>query len=515
MYEINQYLVIFGETRVEPGLPRTPGADFHVFKNDRGEPMENLTHVFGHYPLQAIEPLFPGKTNRAYPGGIERLFRIESTDLPALEAMKADFVERFRVEYVEPDHVHRPDMELAILNDAFFPMQYALRNTGQTIGGVQGIPGADINAFGAWSYTQGSRDVVLAIIDSGLARNHPEFAGRVMDGYSFVENNSDWADRHGHGTAVTSVAAATGNNGRLMAGLDWHARILPVRVGNEIVFTTDVVRGLVFAADRGANVANISSGGTSYSRAYNDAVNYALENGVIITASMGNNNTGGTRYPAAYGGVIAVGATNKRDERAVPLGGGNPETSGSNYGDHIDFVAPGNRIALLAGQGFNQVVYGSGTSVSAPLVAAVITLMLSLDPKLTRDQVYDILKSTTRPQLGVTEPDTGWDRYHGWGRVDAGAAVLAASGHPLPEGPVTRVYPNPTPGKIHFSLREFLPGESFVAEVYGLRGEVILRQDFVADRFQYTIDLAGQRGGLYFLRVIKGDRAGVTKFIKY
>jgi hypothetical protein len=228
---------------------------------------------------------------------------------------------------------------------------------------------------------------------------------------------------------VASVAAATGGNGQLMAGVDWNCKIMPVKVidAQGRALYSDIISGLRYAADNSAKVINLSEAGTTVSQALEDAVSYAKDRGAIVVASMGNDNIDTPYYPAAYSTVIAVGATNSKDQRAVPFSC--TDSGGSNYGSKIDFVAPGDVLIALSNTNPTDITAWCGTSVAAPMVSGTVTLMLAVNPALTFDQVYSALKTGARDQVGLTSEDTqGWDEYYGWGRIDAYRSLVAATG---------------------------------------------------------------------------------------
>ncbi len=377
---------------------------------------------------------------RPLPGGVERIFVAEIADGESLEDALRDLAANPDVEYAEHDYimhadeagppVFRPMISPRLdSGDPFFFQQWGLQNTGQYFGGYAGTPGMDINAVRAWDITTGNSDTILAILDTGIIFNSPEFEGRILPGYDFVNNDdlpSDDDFRSGHGTKMAGIAAATGGNDWLIAGMNWKCRILPVKIldasgsGSYGIFAL----GIMFATDKGARVVSISAGGSATSAVLADAINYAQSHGVIIVASMGNNNVEfPANYPAASPGVIAVGAINNRGQRAAPYScSGASPLSGSNYGNHISFVAPGDQVLSLSNIDQYQLANspGCGTSDAVPYVSGLISLMLGVNPELTHDQVYEALKAGARDQIGLANEDApGWDKYYGWGLIDA------------------------------------------------------------------------------------------------
>jgi hypothetical protein len=398
-----------------------------------------LTRNTADARLARVKQLRPIKSDvvtrmRPLPGGVERIFVAEIADGENLEDALRDLAANPDVEYAERDYIMHADeavppafrpMSSPRLDpgDPFFTQEWGLQNTGQYFGGYAGAPGMDINAVRAWDITTGDSNTILAILDSGIVFNSPEFEGRILRGYDFVNNDAIPMDDFGHGTKMAGIAAATGENGFLIAGVNWNCRILPVKIldaqGNGSY--DNFAQGIIFATDQGAKVVSISAGGTGASVTLANAISYAQSHGVIIVASMGNNNVEfPTRYPAAYPGVIAVGAMNNRGRRAAPFSCSG--TGGSNYGNHISFIAPGDQILSLD---YNDPTLlsnqpGCGTSDAVPYVSGLISLMFAVNPLITYDQVYEALKAGARDQIGPAIEDTpGWDKYYGWGLIDA------------------------------------------------------------------------------------------------
>jgi hypothetical protein len=305
------------------------------------------------------------------------------------------------IEFAEPDYIARHCLSP---NDPYFAS-----------GAEWHLP--KISAPSAWNVTTGSTNVILAVVDSGADLAHSDLAGRFLPGYNFVNNSSDPTDDNGHGTAVSGTAAATGNNGIGVAGLAWNCRILPVKVTDSTGSATysAVAQGIIYAADHGARVINLSLGGPSASATLQSAVDYAWSKGVVIIAAAGNNGNNLPSYPGACNHVIAVSALQSND--TLP--------SWSSYGSYVSLSAPG--VGIWTSCTNNTYVSWSGTSFSSPIVAGVATLVASVNPTLSNTQIVNILKGTAA-DLG----SAGYDIYYGQGRVNANSAVLAANSGPPP-----------------------------------------------------------------------------------
>ena len=285
-----------------------------------------------------------------------------------------------------------------------------------------------INLRMAWNYTMGSPDIKIAILDSGILASHPEFAGRVLPGYDFVNNDSDPNDDYGHGTHVAGIAAAGANNGVGMLGVCPGCSIIPVKVLDQYNQGTwgNVAAGILFAVDAGANVINLSLGGQSTIQAVEDAIRYATQNNVVVVAAVGNGRSDVPFYPAAMAEVVGVAATRNDDTR----------WSLSNYGTFVEITAPG--YAVYSTYNDLNNVYGGynymSTSMAAPHVAGLAGLLFSQNPALTVDELRALMRSTAA-DLG----DPGWDAYFGHGRIDAFAALEAGAPVLAPDASVSGI----------------------------------------------------------------------------
>jgi subtilisin family serine protease len=266
---------------------------------------------------------------------------------------------------------------------------------------------------GAWDLGTGAPGVVVAVLDTGVRASHPDLAGKVLAGRDFADDDPDPTDENGHGTAVAGLIGAVSGNGTGMASVAWKTSILPVRVlGRDGSGShSDIADGIVWATDQGANVINMSLGGTGSSATLQNAINYAWSKGVVIVAAAGNNGDSVPCYPGACTNVVAVSATNSSDAR----------TSWSNYGSYIDIAAPGATILTLSGtSGYESM---DGTSFSSPLTAGVVALMRAANPSLSNANIVNALLANA-DDLGAS----GKDNDFGYGRVNARRAVAAVSG---------------------------------------------------------------------------------------
>lgn len=350
-----------------------------------------------------------------------------------------------QVVYAEPDSIGHA---FAVPNDPSYNLQWGLYNNGSNPVGHPGKVGADIDAQKAWDIQKGSSNVVVAVLDTGVDWDHPDLSARIWSntdeipgngidddhngyiddvrGWDFANNDNNPMDDNGHGTVNAGIIGADTNNGVGIAGVDWHCQLMPVKVLDNTGWGLYSwwAKGLQYAADNGAKVISMSMGGQGANDTLKAAVDYAYGLNCVICASMGNDNSNTVYYPAAYPNVIAVGAVDTDDTRCVPPDWqpfGMPN-GGSNYGSHIDVVAPGNWIYSTVWN--NNYQYWAGTSMACPYVSGLASLLFAQVPTLTNVQVYHIITSTADDQVGKPSEDTpGWDQYYGYGRINAYKAL--------------------------------------------------------------------------------------------
>ena len=297
--------------------------------------------------------------------GIYRLAGPADFDVPEAAA---DLAAVAGVSYAEPDY--RVSANLIPNDPEFAANQPDMRQ---------------VHAPEAWDITTGSRNIVLASLDTGVASDHPDLAGKVLPGWDFVNGDADAYDDNGHGTYTAGLMAADSNNGFGVAGVCWGCRILPVKIldaaGQGAI--SDFALGIRWATDHGAQVLNISAGIDTASRTMAAAVQYATAHNVVIVASAGNTPDGLPRWPAGYDQVIAVSAVDGNDQ----------EADFASFGSFVDLVAPGvDVLGPTVEYGRPGYAWASGTSSSAPFVSGAAGLLLSVNPKLTVAQVRDALQ---------------------------------------------------------------------------------------------------------------------------
>lgn len=297
--------------------------------------------------------------------------------------------------------------QAVVPNDPLFPQQWAL---------------TAVNAPAAWA-RRSSSGVRVAVVDDGVDGLREEFSGRVVAGHDLYNDvalaQGHNSDRGGHGTAVAGVLGASGNNGREIAGVDWGAQIIPLRVGdvNGCIYDDVVAAAIDRAVAEDARVINLSLGAPDDFPLVRRAVDLALSSGVVVVASSGNFGLDGdpTVFPAAYPGVIGVGASTRSGERA----------DYSSTGRHLMLVAPGGSAQgdaatqdVLVLAELDRVRPVAGTSFSAPMVSGAVALFLGL---LLDATVDDVRLALQRSAADLGPP--GQDSTTGYGLLNIDALL--------------------------------------------------------------------------------------------
>ena len=248
----------------------------------------------------------------------------------------------------------------------------------------------NINAPEVWSGGNSFSGVTgygstVAVIDTGVDLDHPEFQGRITNGYDFVDNDNNADDGNGHGTHVAGTIGGA-NDGRGITGVAPDASIMPIRVlGNDgYGYTSDIIAGVYWATDNGADVINLSLGGGGYSQAMADAIAYASNNGSVVVMAAGNSGGRSPDYPAAHAvdHGIAVGAVNQQKSMA-----GFSNRAGTTTLDYV--TAPGvNIYSSVPGGGYSSF---SGTSMATPHVAGLAGLLKSYDNSMSAESIENLI----------------------------------------------------------------------------------------------------------------------------
>ncbi len=452
--------------------------------------MKSFDALTAQAGVTSIERPFiaPKNLDKAADLGTDRWFllHVAPGDMVALaQALTADGA----VEIAQPEYYAFP---AAIPNDPLYADHWGHNNTAQMIsydwatyshtGPTVGTVGFDANAETAWNTTYGDPSVVIAIIDSGVDIYHPDL--HCLAGYDFGDNDTNPMDDSrsaGHGTCCAGVAAATANNSTGIVGIGAGCSLMPLKVADfrgNMSFTS-ITNAIYYAADNGVDVISMSLGAAISTDAATDAaISYAHNAGVTILAATGNENNSVISYPAINEYVIGVGAASPCGDRKrssssdTELNPGvfadpNGYTCdgerwwGSNYGPATqddrgatDVIAPTILPTTdISGSGGYDAgdydMFFNGTSCATPYAAGVCGLIKSAFPTYTPDQVRAQLTSTAFDIVNV-ESGSGWDRYTGYGMVDAAAAI---GGGTVLNPPVAAFSGTPTSGDYPLSVQ--------------------------------------------------------------
>lgn len=322
-----------------------------------------------------------------------------------------------KIRFAEPDTTAEPQ-EL-VPDDPYFPQgSYSIQS------GAWGW--YRTHTTRAWDVTQGAAGVTIAILDTGLKPQGLDFGAQVVNGYNLLTGTADTASGAGnHGTYVAGVAGLAINTGSGNAGYCPRCRIMPVQVGTDSGASySNMAAGIVWAADHGARVENLSWAGTTASSTLATAVSYARSKGVVVFAAAGNSNCDCPTYPSATTGVLGVGGVANSGAKA----------GDSNFGRWVALAAPeGNMTAWPAINGAPGYGAVGGTSLASPVAAGIAGLLFSADPALSGSQVEQALRTSATPASFTVAN----------GEVDAMAALqsLGFSDPQVPSAPVNTIAP--------------------------------------------------------------------------
>jgi subtilisin family serine protease len=424
-------------------------------------------------------------------------------------------------------------------NDPEFSRQWYLNNDGTFfLFGITPKAGADINTLNAWQLEQGDSTITVAILDTGINPTHQEFTNRLwknrgetpgngkdddkngyiddVNGWDFVNERAAIEDDGGHGTALAGVIAANVNNDFAYAGINRHCKLMICKVlqANQSGLYSDWTAGIYYAVDEGADIINMSVSGETNLRSLHEAIQYAHKKGVLIVCSMGNNKTDLPYYPAGYEETLATGSTDANDKFSLSFSGG---SAGSNFGSNMDIVAPGNGIYGLDRFSNSINTIWSGTSMSAAVVTGVASLLLSSRPNLSPNELKGLLLTTANDQVGRPHEDIpGWDVYHGFGRVNAFAALNALQSYNKSENPFhLTVYPNPAHNEATVSilLSSLSPVSLLVTDPLGKRQLEMTLTPSTPD-LNYSIDLSNWAPAMYVFTLQQGGKIFRYKVIR-
>ena len=258
----------------------------------------------------------------------------------------------------------------------------------------------------AWDYTRGSQSVRIAVVDTGVRITHEELSQRVLNPQTefpgekldLANDDNTMEDSDGHGTFISGLVAAQGNNNRTIIGVAPDCEVIPIKISNGGSAADNILaQGCLLGGALGARVVNLSWGGYHTNPTLQNMVNSLVSDGVLFVAAAGNDAVTDAHYPSDYVNAVSVGWTGSSDQRT-----GNTSTGGSNYGDGVDICAPGEDYKSCGEASDSDYFWGAGTSFSAPLVAAAAGLLYTMDPSLSVAEVRSLLEDTGAPTTGFS-----------------------------------------------------------------------------------------------------------------
>jgi thermitase len=389
--------------------------------------------------------------------GVTHVDSLLVADTEVVRAPDGDLADAVAELNADPDVVYaEPDLPVhATTTDTYFPLQWALHNSGQMVNGVAGVAGDDIAAATAWTTSTGAGQTV-AVVDSGVelgqqdlqgaiatnpgeigtdAQGHDKATNGIDDdhdgfvddwrGWDFVDSDNTPQDGNGHGTHVAGIIAARKDNAIGIAGVAPSATVLPIRVLDNSGSGTaaNVANAFAYAGTLGIPVVNASLGATGFSQAEEDAIAAHPKTLYVVAAgnggsdSIGDNDDPGGFWPCVLpeANIICVGATDSSD---------NPATF-SNFGANtVDLFAPGVNIASTwtndPSSGAARYFYASGTSMATPMVSGTLALMLASNSALGAADAKNRLLASVDKKTSLN------GKAVSGGRLDAAAAVAAA-----------------------------------------------------------------------------------------
>jgi thermitase len=447
LYVKNKFFV---KTTVDIGISEATGKIMPL--NTGLKSLDALNNKYGISKIERVFNLFNGDPVVYNKLEMSRIYVFHLDDFYNQEDLIGSYGLNEFVEYAEPVYIGSAAGEQTqedgnYPDDTHFNSQWYLYNAGNirpSSGGV-GKAGEDINMLKAWEVEQGSEDLIIAILDSGIEDRSQDLKGRLWinkkeipnndidddkngyiddyKGWDFAYDDNTAGDGFGHGTNIATVIGANTNNSFGFAGMNSKSRLMNCKnlSDNNSGEYEWWAQSLKYAVDNGAKIINMSEGGDEFSRVLKTAVDYAVMRGALVSAAMMNRGDGKNYYPASYTGIFAIGATDTDGKRCKKFSWG----GGSCYGKHIAVVAPGNKIYGVDYEDpYKFDTYWSGTSQATAIVSGLASLLLSQDKNRTAEDIKTIIKMTAKDNTGdLTEDKQGWDMYYGYGRIDCFLAL--------------------------------------------------------------------------------------------
>ncbi len=378
-----------------------------VIKSKNGiveiEKIEYLNQLKQQFGIQEVKQLFPNHKDAK----LERTYQIEFAYADKIDAFVRILGGNEKIEYAEKKELHHTTLTP---NDQFF--------VNATNNGQWAL--FRINAQQAWDISTGDAGTIVAVTDNAINVNHPDLVNKMLPGHDATTGGNSplpcGSNDGFHGSHVSGIVGAQSNNTIGIASIGYNISILPVKIGNCNGALTAGFEGIVWSADNGADVINMSWGGAGSSTYGQNVCNYAWNQGAILVAAAGNDGVNSVFYPAGYNNVISVASSTTNDAKS----------NFSNFGAWIDITAPGSSIlSCNAGTGY-QVT--QGTSMASPLVAGLLGLMKSHALSATNTDLINCLYSSA---TNIDAANPSFINQLGAGRINAHQAMICANNFTL------------------------------------------------------------------------------------
>jgi PKD repeat protein len=372
-----------------------------------------------------------------------RTFMLEFDRYEDIEKIMGDLRENPNLEYVEKVPLDYVDY---VPNDSLYNLAVGSANWNWHLD--------VINAEMAWDLNLGSSDILVAIVDDAVWVDHPDLSDKIAFSHTMVAPSGNSNPPEGgnpaawsHGTHCAGLVGAATNNGIGVASIGHNVGLIGVRAKSSSsppLTITHGYQGIQWAANNGADIISCSWGGGGFSQTNQNLMNTVWSMGIVMVAAAGNENTTQAHYPSSYNHVISVASTNEDDVKS----------DFSNFGSTVDVSAPGgygiNGPQGLLSTTWEETSYGYyntyfGTSMSTPLTAGLVGLILSVNPDLTPDEVEEVLESTCA-NIDTIPGNSSWAGMLGAGRIDAYAAIFNTPFDPTADfyTPVPYIIPGTT-----------------------------------------------------------------------
>jgi len=366
---------------------------------------EPLFGVLEQFPIVEVLRLHPDikdeKLKRTYQIQLQDIYKVDDV----IRMLKANPI----VEYAELKELHRPFLTPNDLGPN-------ATNTAGTNPTTNQWSLHKIQAQQAWDISTGDANVIVAVTDDAFRMDHVDLVNKYVSPHDAVTQSSNPApcgsNNGNHGTHVAGTVGAHTNNGTGVASIGFNVRVMPIKIGNCNNQLTHGFEGILYAANNGAHVVNMSWGGGGFSNYGQNVCNYAWNQGTILVAAAGNNNASTVFYPAGYNNVIAVASTTPTDARS----------SFSQYGTWINIAAPGSNIRSTYATSLYSSI--SGTSMASPHVSGLLGLMRSVAPNATNTALINCLYSGAD---NINAQNPNFIGQLGAGRINAYNSMVCAA----------------------------------------------------------------------------------------